>query len=526
MAMRAGKRAMKEEEKAVPAFRRIDTRLVMAGLFLAAMMPLAVTPVLPLIDHYNHLVRFYVLAHLDSSPLLQQHYRARWAITPDMGLDILAIPLLRLVQPLVAAHLIIMGVMALLYSGALYFNRALTGQRSVLVAVLMLPLLYSYVLNWGFINFLLGLGIAFWGAGWWLWHRRDLRVCVPVACLFALTVFLTHGAAFVLYGVLLVSLEIGIFFETPERDVRKLAHILGWVAIQAVVPTLLFIWWRLNTVPLPVPEFSGGPPPPLPHNGLYRLKGILRVEEGPAYWFDIATFVLQTVLALILLAHGRLAVARKAWPLIAMSILLVAVMPSNMFSVFYISDRVPLFAALCLLCAVSFATARWTGWSRLACGALVAIVFVRIGAITADWRGYARDYREFKSVAEKIPPGSMTLGVMVGSGHHETGVPRCEMYGPLLVTNYGQIGPTFDDENQHPLVLTGALKRANDSLALNARIPTEMTTDFNPYLTAAAASGYDHLLVCNPGMLTHPFPAGMDVVARTPRFALLRVHPR
>ena len=517
---------MGQEENAVPAFRRIDVRLVMAGLFIIAMSPLAVTPVLPLIDHYNHLVRFYVLAHLDSSPLLQQHYRAQWTVTPDMGLDFLAIPLLRVAPPLVAAHLIVMGVLALLYSGALYFNRALTGQRSVLVAVLMLPLLYSYILNWGFMNFLLGLGIVFWGGGWWLRHRRDLRVGVPVASLFALATFFTHGVAFAMYGVLLVSLEMGIFFDSPDRDVRKLTRTLCWVAIQAVIPALLFIWWRLNTVPLSIPEFSGGPLPPPPHNGLYRLKGILRVEEGPAYWFDIATFVLQTVLALILLAQGRLSIARKAWPLIAISIMLVAAVPSQMFGAFYISDRVPLFAALCLLGAVSFTAAQWTTWSRFACGALVAIVFVRIGAIAADWRGYARDYREFKSIAEKIPPGSMTLGVMVGSGHHETGVSRCEMYGPLLVTNYGQIGPTFDDANQHPLVLTGALKRANDSLARNARVTNEMTTDFNPYMTTAAASGYDHLLVCNPKMLTHPFPAGMNVIAETPRFALLRVNPR
>src|SRR3569623_712503 len=87
--------------------RRSDIRLVMAGLFVVAMVPVMVTPVLPLIDHYNHLVRFYVLAHLDSNPLLQQYYRAQWSVTPDIGLDALAIPLLKVVSPLVAAHLII-----------------------------------------------------------------------------------------------------------------------------------------------------------------------------------------------------------------------------------------------------------------------------------------------------------------------------------------------------------------------------------------------------------------------------------
>ena len=132
----------------------------MAGLFLVAMIPLLATPVMPLIDFYNHLTRFYVLAHVGSDPLLQQNYRMQWSVMPDIGVDIFATPLLRFMPPLAAGHVIAVGILALLYSGVLYFNHALTKKRSLLVAVLLLPLLYSYILNWGFINFLLGLGLS------------------------------------------------------------------------------------------------------------------------------------------------------------------------------------------------------------------------------------------------------------------------------------------------------------------------------------------------------------------------------
>ena len=112
---------------------------------------------------------------------------------------------------------------------------------------------------------------------------------------------------------------------------------------------------------------------------------------------------------------------------------------------------------------------------------------------------------------------------LVGSGHHETEIARCEMYAPLLVTNYDQIGPTFDDANQHPLVLVGQLKKANDSLALNARVTNEKTADFNPYMVTAAASGFDHLLVCNAHLLQNPLPSELSVAARTEHFTLLQV---
>ncbi len=45
--------------------------LAAAGLILAlGLLPLIVTPVLPLIDFYNHVARFQVLATLADNPLL------------------------------------------------------------------------------------------------------------------------------------------------------------------------------------------------------------------------------------------------------------------------------------------------------------------------------------------------------------------------------------------------------------------------------------------------------------------------
>ena len=48
----------------------------------------------------------------------------------------------------------------------------------------MVPLLYSYIFIWGFANFLLGLGLTFWAAGWW----RRLLIGLPVAYLLAMVI--------------------------------------------------------------------------------------------------------------------------------------------------------------------------------------------------------------------------------------------------------------------------------------------------------------------------------------------------
>jgi len=500
-----------------------------AGLFALAMIPILATPVLPLIDFYDHVARFFVLAHLTPGAVLAQSYQAHWALLPNIGVDVIGVPILGILPPLLAAKVIAIFILAVLYSGVLYFHRALTGQSSLLVAALLLPLLYSYIFNWGFANFLLGLGFAFWGAGWWLSKRHNPRLAVPVACLWSILIYFSHGATFALYGILLASLEIGFYVTSPSRRLSDLVRMLGLLAIQAIIPAILFAFWSLEVIEAGQIAATRTPPAhvlvgvmPVVHNGLHRLATILRVEEGPAYWFDIATFVLQILAALLLMWRGTLTLARPAIFLIAVAALLIAAVPSQFLGTAYISDRMPLFGALCVLAALHMRAGPWPVMDRAAAGFMIVLVVVRLAAVTVQWHGYDGYYKEFRTVAAKIPPQSVALEIMVGAGHHETDVPRCEMFGPLLVSLYGHAVPLFSDPSQQPLLLAGNLAQARDALQRTAVQPSEKTEDYNPYMSLARQAGYSILLVCNRHLLTKPYPPGWRAVAQTPHFAVLK----
>jgi len=499
-----------------------------AGLFALAMIPILAAPVLPLIDFYNHIARFFVLAHLTPGSALAQYYQAHWAPIPDIGVDVIGVPVLRVLAPLLAAKVIAIFILAVLYSGVLYFHRALTGRNSLLVAVLLLPLLYSYILNWGFANFLLGLGLTFWGAGWWLSKRHDPRLAVPVACLWSILIYFSHGATFALYGILLTSLEIGFYFTSPSRQPRDLVRTLGLLMVQAIIPAVLFMFWALGVLKAGRVMALHIPPAhmlvgvmPVAHNGLHRLAAILRVEEGPAYWFDIATFVLQILIAIILMWRGTLTIARPAFFLIAAAVLLIAAVPSQFLGTSYISDRMPIFGALCLLAALRVRHGPWPVLDRAAAGLLIVIVVARLAAVTVQWQGYSGYHKEFRAVAAHIPPRSVALGIAVGNGHHETDVPRCEMFEPLLVSLYGHAVPLFSDPSQQPLLLAGELAKARDALRMRAVLPSEKTQDYNPYMSLARQAGYDVLLICNRHLLTHSYPPGWRAIAETSHFAVL-----
>lgn len=490
------------------------------AIFAFAMIPLAVTPVLPLIDFYNHLARFFVLAHVDYSPFLQLYYEARWALLPNIGVDVIGTPLLAVAPPLIAAKLLVAFILLMVFGGALYFHRAVTGRHSLLVAVLLVPLLYSYVLNWGFANFLLGLGLTFWAAGWWVSMRERPALAVPVSVVLALVIFFCHGIAFALYGLLVVSLEAGGFLSSPGRQWGRLARRLALCAAAAVLPVLYFFLWKsgqapgagqavaaLNLEPIPLPER-------IARAGLYHLRTIMRVEEGPAGWFDAATFALQIAAIGVLLRSGRLAIAPAARFMAAVVLILAALPLPTIFGVGYLGDRTPLFAALALLGALVVKPGPWVGRERVLAGVLVAVAVVRIGAIAVHWHSYGDLYAEFRSVAARIPPKSLTMAIAAGSGKHETDVPRCEMFGPLLIAEMGHAGPLFADEKQQPLRLVGPMEGGGST----GRRPVITYAD---QVTGPLQNGFDAVLVCNSNLLPSPVPQGARALAKTSHFVLI-----
>ncbi len=441
--MMSGQVSMASEQ--VPAVRPFALALgrstarptVLAAVFVLALVPLLTTPLFPFIDFYNHLARYYVLSHLDGSALLRANYASNWGLLPNIGLDILGTALLRVVPPAAAAHLVVALLLAVQYAGVLAFNRALTGRWSLVTALLLVPLLYSYILNWGFANFLLGLGLAFAAAAWWLAMRARPAIAVPVACLWAVVIFFTHGLAFALYGILVASLEVGRVWTGSSRRPADYVRALVPVAVQAVVPTVLFLLAPTSSAAGGVGG-TGTSLARLAAEGTllsrlatlcqYRLLTIVRVAESPYLWLDVLSLAVAAGVVGLLIRRGQARFVRSAWPAIAAGIVLVVVVPPALFGVGYVADRMPLFLAMVLVGALAVDAAA----ARPAVAVLAALVAVRLAAIALGWQAYAADYAGFRALAAHIPRGALVVDVMVGGQPRDSQAPRCAMYRPLL----------------------------------------------------------------------------------------------
>ncbi|HXD02474.1 MAG TPA: hypothetical protein VN627_04120, partial [Novosphingobium sp.] len=60
------------------------------------MLPFMCTPLPPLGDLYSHIGRYHVMLTHGESPYLDRYYEFHWALIPNMGQDLLMVPVGRL----------------------------------------------------------------------------------------------------------------------------------------------------------------------------------------------------------------------------------------------------------------------------------------------------------------------------------------------------------------------------------------------------------------------------------------------
>ena len=86
-------------------------------------MPLLYPPVPPLVDLLGHMGRYRVELDLGSSPWLQQYYDFHWAPIGNLGVDLLVMPLAKLIGLEPAVKLIVLAIPPLTVAGFLWVAR-------------------------------------------------------------------------------------------------------------------------------------------------------------------------------------------------------------------------------------------------------------------------------------------------------------------------------------------------------------------------------------------------------------------
>ncbi|TAD78089.1 MAG: hypothetical protein EAY70_07265 [Sphingomonadales bacterium] len=225
----------------------LDRWPVVVLVCLAAILPLLLVGIAPLVDLYGHLTRHTVQTELAIRPELQPFFSYDWQLIGNLGGDILV----QVLHPLLGLEGAVRGTVILTQLlgalGLLLVAREVHG-RITPFAVAAIPLLYGYPFNYGFINYALSMALALLAYLVWLrLHRRERRLAAGLwlaAAGAAIWVCHTYGWAFL--GLLCGATMLAEVFAARMHPVAAVSRILAacWPLLLPVAPMVI---WRAES---------------------------------------------------------------------------------------------------------------------------------------------------------------------------------------------------------------------------------------------------------------------------------------
>lgn len=398
--------------RAVRRFRALRLAYIVLALG-TLLLPVALTHMPPLLDYPNHLARMWLLAGGADNAPLNGIYHVDWSgASTNIGIDLLAATLGRLIGLWALAPLLLGAAVLLPPLGAVLLNRAVFGGWHWWQAGFAV-LAWNSTLLAGFLNFQIGLGLALLAAAADPAVVRRAGPLGTVALRMGLGAGLLvfHPFATGLYGVLLAGLAFGAGYGSHEGRAP-----FGQRAWRAAIASGLGVGMPVAGFLLLVPTLPGGHAPA----GIYDLwRGFTPANKVATLLSAVETYDvrLDVVFVLLLWAAARLAASGSllryhsglmlsALGLVALAILI----PSTLGGTAFVDWRFPIMAILTATAALrpGMQSARA---GQIMAVALMLLAFARTGWIAGIWHERQADVAAVEDVLGFVPAGAAILPV-------------------------------------------------------------------------------------------------------------------
>ena len=391
-----------------------ESRVCIALVVLATMVPLLYPGVPPLVDLLGHMGRYRVELDLDHSPWLNQYYDYHWAAIGNLGVDLLIIPLGKLFGLEPAVKLIVLAIPPLTAAGFLWVAREVHG-RIPPTAFFALPFIYGYPFLFGFVNFTLSVAFAFLAFGLWLRLGRLERTVIrewlflPIS----LVVFFTHTYGWGLLGLMCFSADAVRLHDRGRSWWRAGIEAALHTSVMAL-PILVMLIWRSET--------HGGQTVDW-FNWKVKWRWIYSALRDRWKLFDIGSLAVTGLVFLFAIVSRKLTLSRN----LAFSAIVLAasfvLLPRIIFGSAYADMRlVPYMMAVALL-AIRFRGAPDRRTAQVL--AVLGLLFftTRTAANTISLGVAARDQQAKLGAVDLMPRGARVIS-LVGM--------TCKEYWPML----------------------------------------------------------------------------------------------
>ena len=409
-----GVEGLKMMEVAVKVRPWWESRLCLGLVVFATMLPLLYPPVPPLVDLLGHMGRYRVELDLDHSPFLQLYYNYHWAAIGNLGVDLLIIPLGKLLGLEPAVKLIVLLMPPLTAAGFLWVAREVHG-RVPPTAFFALPFIYGFPFLFGFVNFTLSVALAFVAFGLWLrlgrLERTALRgwLFVPIS----LIVFFCHTYGWGLLGLMCFSADAVRLHDRGRSWWRAGLEATLHASVMALPLLVMFIWRG---------ETHGGSTSDW-FNWRVKWHWIYMALRDRWKWFDIGALIVPALVFVYALVSRKLTLSRNlAFSAIVLAISFV-LLPRIIFGSAYADMRLAPYLMAVVLLAIRFRGAPDRRTAQVL--AVLGLVFfgTRTAANTVSLAMAADDQSAKMKAIDFMPRGARVVS-LVGM--------TCNEYWPML----------------------------------------------------------------------------------------------
>lgn len=376
-------------------------------------LPVALTHMPPLLDYPNHLARIWLLAGGADHAPLDAMYATDWSgASTNIGIDLMAVTLGRLIGGFTLAPLLLAAAVLLPPLGAVLLNRTIFGGWHWWQAGFAV-LAWNSTLLAGFLNFQIGLGLALIGASLDPAIIRSAGAfrAMPLRMGLAAVMLVVHPFAAGFYGVLLAGLAFGggpVLRNPAVPFWHRAWRAIGTAALSVGLPVACFL--------LLVPMLPGSHAPAGVYDawiGFSLSNKLATVLTGFATYdlrFDVLAMLLLVLASRITAANPAL--QRHAGLLLA-SLGLVALAllcPSTLGGTAFVDWRFPVMAILTVAAAVRPAV-RTRHATQVMAVALMLLAAGRTSWITFVWHERQADSAAVEQVLAFVPPGTAVLPI-------------------------------------------------------------------------------------------------------------------
>ncbi|NPD65202.1 hypothetical protein HN018_00900 [Lichenicola cladoniae] len=367
----------------------LDARIVLA-ISLLLTVPFFFCSIPPLTDLPGHMGSAAVAAYADD-PVFASRMSFEWHLIPNMGTDLVVAALRRVLGLVWSYRLVAASIPLLLATGIIMVARTVN-PRGAASTAWALVFIYSYPLNSGFLNYMLGVALSLICLASWIRLDGHVRLREAGAWIIIPAVFLCHVVAGCLLVLFIASRELEL-----ARSDRRWRSLL--VRCRPLLSSfVIIVLWRLTSRSLTGTNRYSIPA---------KFNALVMLLRDQNLLLDIGT--LGLALAVFVVGWKRGARPNRAVvPALLGLILLFIITPGVLGGSNYADERL-----LPLIPMLAFAAQDWSGvdprLSRLVALSGLCVLFIRLAVTSVGFASYDTRFASELRALQQLPLHSRVI---------------------------------------------------------------------------------------------------------------------